>query len=142
MVLIRHIVLLVGFMLCVAVFSEPQQKQIKYVPIQPTSPASGQNMYTTYCAVCHGVDAKGSGPAADALKVPPPDLTGLARRNGGKFPFSRVANAIQVGPGLPVRSGEMPAWGDLFWSMSDRHSSEVQLRVTNLTDYIGSLQAK
>ncbi|MBZ5572099.1 MAG: cytochrome c [Acidobacteriia bacterium] len=48
------------------------------------SPASGQQMYSAYCAVCHGNDGKGGGPAAEALKVPPPDLTVLARKNGGK----------------------------------------------------------
>jgi Cytochrome c len=47
-----------------------QEKVIKHVPVKPTSAASGQEMFTTYCAVCHGGDGMGSGPAASALKVP------------------------------------------------------------------------
>jgi hypothetical protein len=37
---------------------------------------------------------------------------------------------------------DMPIWGNLFWHMSQGHSSEVQLRVANLNKYIESLQAK
>ena len=33
-------------------------------------------------------------------------------------------------------------WGPLFRSMSGGHESEVQQRVTNLTQYIETLQAK
>ncbi len=62
------------------------QKVIKHVPVKPTSAASGQEMYNSYCAVCHGKDGKGNGPAAEALKVPPTDLTSLAKNNGGKYP--------------------------------------------------------
>jgi hypothetical protein len=36
----------------------------------------------------------------------------------------------------------MPVWGSLFWCMSQEHTSEVQLRVSNLNKYIESLQAK
>jgi len=140
---IRSIFLLVGLLVCFAVFCEPQQKQIKHVPAKATSPASGQEMYTAYCAVCHGSDGKGGGPAAEALKVPPPDLTTLARKNGGKYPSDRVASAIQGDLHLPAHgSKEMPVWGNLFWRMSQGHASEVQLRVTNLNNYGESLQAK
>ena len=44
---------------------EQHDKTIEHVPIKPTSAASGQEMYTSYCAVCHGKDGKGGGPAAD-----------------------------------------------------------------------------
>jgi mono/diheme cytochrome c family protein len=40
---------------------------------------SGKVMYKQYCAVCHGVEAKGDGPYASMLKVPPPNLTTLKR---------------------------------------------------------------
>ena len=66
-------------------------KTIQHAPIKATSPASGGEMYKTYCAVCHGTDGKGGGPAASALKVPPTDLTQLSKKNGGKYPGLKVS---------------------------------------------------
>jgi hypothetical protein len=44
---------------------------------------------------------------------------------------------------LPAHgSKEVPVWGYLFWRMSQGQSSEVQLRVVNLNQYIASLQEK
>lgn len=140
--LVRSIFLIIGLMACMAAFCAAQQKEIKYVPVKASSPASGPEMYTSYCAVCHGVDGKGNGPAAEALKVRPPDLTTLTKRNG-KYPSDHVTSAIRGDLRLAAHgSKEMPVWGDLFWGMSEGHSSEVQLRVTNSNKYIGSLQAK
>ena len=66
--LIRSIFLILGLAICLAVVGASQQKEIRHVPVKATSPASGPEMYTTYCAVCHGIDGKGRGPAADALR--------------------------------------------------------------------------
>jgi len=97
----------------------------------------------TYCAVCHGTDGKGAGPAASALKVPPTDLSALSKNNGGKYPGLKVDASIRGESSLPAHgSKDMPVWGHLFWSMSSGHEGEVQQRVTNLTKYIQSLQAK
>jgi len=118
-------------------------KVIRHVPVKATSPVSGKDMYTAYCAVCHGTDGKGGGPAASALKVPPTDLTLLSKNNGGKYPALKVAASIRGESATPAHgSKDMPVWGSLFWSMSSGHEGEVQQRVTNLTGYIESLQAK
>jgi mono/diheme cytochrome c family protein len=119
------------------------EKTVKHVPIKPTSAASGQDMYTNYCAVCHGKDGKGGGPAADALKVPPADLTTLSQKNGGKYPSLHVTSVIRGEGNLPAHgSKDMPVWGPLFWHLSQGHEGEVQQRVANLNHYIESLQAK
>ena len=118
-------------------------KTIKHVPIKATSPVSGKEMYTAYCAVCHGTDGKGAGPAASALKVPPTDLSSLSKNNGGKYPALKVTAAIRGEAGTPAHgSKDMPVWGPLFWNMSGGHEGEVQERVSNLSKYIESLQAK
>jgi mono/diheme cytochrome c family protein len=67
-------------------------QEIKKVPIQPTPATSGKEMYNQYCAVCHGTGGKGDGPAADALKKKPADLTQLTRKNNGTFPELHVMN--------------------------------------------------
>lgn len=127
----------------VAGAQEKSEKVIKHVPVKATSAASGQEMYLTYCAVCHGKDGKGGGPAADALKAAPPDLTTLAKGNNGQYPSMKVISTLRGEAELPAHgSKDMPIWGHLFWSMSGGHSAEVQQRVTNLNSYIESLQAK
>lgn len=126
-----------------ALAQEKQEKEIKHTTARHTSPSSGLEMYTSYCAVCHGKDAKGGGPAADALKVPPSDLTMLAKKNGGTFPTAHVSAVIRGEAALNAHgSKDMPVWGPVFWKMSGGHESEVMLRVTNLTKYIESLQSK
>ncbi|MBZ5721622.1 MAG: c-type cytochrome [Acidobacteriia bacterium] len=136
------LVALVAFALTLGAQDQPK-KEIKHVPIKPTSAASGSEMYSTYCAVCHGKDGKGAGPAAEALKVPPTDLTMLSKNNGGKYPSLKVSATIRGEATLPAHgSAEMPVWGRLFRSMSGGHDSEVQQRVANLNQYIESLQAK
>jgi len=133
---------LIALALAVGAQEEPQ-KTIKHVPVKPTSAASGQEMYTSYCAVCHGKDGKGNGPAAEALKARPTNLTALTINNGGKFPSMKVASSIRGESATPAHgTAEMPIWGHLFRSMSGGHESEVQQRVANLTGYIETMQAK
>jgi len=121
----------------------PADKTIKHVPVRATSPVSGKEMYTAYCAVCHGTDGKGQGPAASALKATPTDLTLLSKKNGGKYPSLKVTSSIHGDSDLPAHgSKDMPVWGTLFWNMSGGHEGEVQQRVANLTKYIETLQVK
>lgn len=119
------------------------KKEIRHVPIKPTSAASGHEMYKNYCAVCHGIDGKGNGPAAEALKAPTPDLTTLAQKNGGTYPALKVSSVLRGEQMMPSHgSKDMPVWGDLFWHLSGGHASEVHQRVSNLNHYIESLQKK
>jgi mono/diheme cytochrome c family protein len=120
-----------------------QKPTVKKVPAPYTSPASGPEMYANYCAACHGKEGKGNGPAAEALKVPPTDLTMLAKHNNGKFPYDHVAAVLNGKAMTPAHgSSEMPIWGKVFWSISEGHKGEVQQRVANLTKYIESMQVK
>lgn len=94
----RTILLLAAVMFCVAQFGRAQEKdKVKRVPIETTSPASGEEMFKTYCAACHGKDAKGRGPASSELKTMPHDLTTLAKRHDGKFPSDYVATVLRNG---------------------------------------------
>ena len=118
------------------------QTEVRKEPIQMTSAASGSQMYNSYCAACHGKDAKGNGPAASSLKESPTDLTQLAKKNNGKFPADHVANELRNGVGGAHGSVDMPVWGPLFSSVSSHDDNIVQMRVANLIHYLESLQAK
>lgn len=122
--------------------SSAQQPEIKRVPPENTPITSGAEMFRTYCAVCHGVDGKGNGPAVPALARQPPDLTQLTRKNGGKFPTFIVSNVILGDEFIAAHgSRDMPMWGDVFRS-KNRDESAIKLRMHNLTEYIESLQQK
>jgi hypothetical protein len=54
----------------------------------------GKSEYQPSCATWHGKDGKGNGPVGAELKVPPPDLTVLAKKNNGVFPFNSVYELI------------------------------------------------
>jgi mono/diheme cytochrome c family protein len=104
-------------------------------------PTSGAETYREYCAVCHGKTGKGNGSAASALKVRPPDLGTLARRHGGKFPNAYVSNVLRNGVKVAAHgTAEMPIWGPLFLAIDSSFQSQTNLRITNLTNYIKSLQ--
>jgi mono/diheme cytochrome c family protein len=123
-----------------ALYAQPKPA-LKYTTPEYVSPTDGPAMFRAYCAVCHAEDGRGGGPAADALKKRPADLTQLTRRNEGKFPTLRVANMIQ-GSGVEAAHGsrDMPIWGNVFRSLND--PGLVKMRVDNLTGYLESLQRK
>jgi mono/diheme cytochrome c family protein len=127
----------------VLICSAQEKTQLKKDPAKVTSAASGKEMFTSYCASCHGLDGKGSGPAAKALTAAPSDLTALARQNGGKYPSDKVAAILRGQTNLmPHGDQEMPVWGPVFRQMSGGHDAEVQMRIANLNRYMESLQAK
>jgi len=120
-----------------------QDKVIKHVPVKQTNASSGSEMYKSYCAVCHGLDGKGTGPAASALKVDPTDLTELSAKNGGKYPSLHISSVLRGEAETPAHgSKDMPVWGPLFRHLSQGHDAEVQQRIANLNQYVESLQKK
>lgn len=101
----------------------------------------GRKLYLQYCASCHGVDGTGNGPVAPNLKVAPPDLTRIEKKDG-KFPAVHVQMVIagEVGATELTVHGtkEMPVWGQVFrYQHSQTHSL---LNVYALTKYIESIQ--
>lgn len=101
----------------------------------------GPALYRAYCAVCHAADARGGGPMATSLKVPPSDLTRIAARNGGVYPLARIERIISGEEQLPNGHGTrvMPVWGPIF-SQVAWDQDLGRLRIHNLATYIGRLQ--
>jgi mono/diheme cytochrome c family protein len=134
---------IIAILLVMAILVVAQQPVVKTTTAPQTSAASGKDMYVSYCASCHGRDAKGNGPAAPAMKSGVPDLTTLAKRHAGKYPELRVQQVIRGDAQLPAHgSKEMPVWGPVLNSLSQKDQALTQLRIVNLSDYIGTLQAK
>jgi mono/diheme cytochrome c family protein len=133
--------LLFGVVACLASAQNPV-KPIKKGTAQPTRTLKGEELFRTYCAVCHGVGGKGDGPAADSLKKRPADLTQITRKNNGKFPELTVQRMIR-GDDLVAAHGarDMPTWGAIFNEMSP-DKELVEARVLALTGYIQQMQAK
>ena len=115
--------------------------QDKPAPVVSPGVVAGKRVYTEHCVACHGPDARGTGPAAPVLKTPPPDLTTLAQRHGGKFPEEYVAGVVRFGkPFAAHGSPDMPVWGPIF--AIQEHGNEVAVKrlIKNLCDYLASLQ--
>jgi mono/diheme cytochrome c family protein len=109
----------------------------------------GKREFDNKCAVCHGLDAKGGGPYAEQLKRGLPDLTTLARRNGGVFPVSRTYDTIEgAGKGHGTRA--MPVWGvdytiqaaEALPEMPYNQAVYVRTRIMALLEYLNQLQVK
>lgn len=121
----------------------PSAAPVESTPGSTLSEA-GRTLYLRYCASCHGMDARGNGPTAAALRVPPTDLTRLARVNRGTFPAARVSETIDGRIQLPAHgTREMPIWGErLGDDIGNRDTREevVRGRIWFLVEYLRTLQ--
>ncbi|HTS64207.1 MAG TPA: c-type cytochrome [Candidatus Acidoferrales bacterium] len=119
-----------------------QQTTVKKVAPVGAKGLDGKSLYQEFCAVCHGTDGKGGGPAASALKMPPADLTQIARRNGGTFPDTRVMSILKGETSISAHgSQDMPTWGKTFNDVSG-NLTVAQGRMHALVMYLEQMQAK
>jgi mono/diheme cytochrome c family protein len=120
-----------------------QGKTIKKVPIGQTDASSGKEMLASYCAACHGADAKGHGPATSWFKVPPADLTMLAKNNHREFPSDHVWAILHFGTKAAAHgSSAMPVGGNVLSGLEPTDTIEQEQRIANLVSYLKTLQAK
>jgi len=143
MIGLQAFILLGGLLAAANMQADDKAKQSAQEPKRPLIHSlNGPDLYRAYCASCHGVDGKGSGPVAPALNGKLPDLTTIAERNGGSFPVQRVRKII-IGDEAIVAHGsrEMPIWGPIFHQVEeDRDYGDVRLQ--NLIGYLQSIQKK
>jgi mono/diheme cytochrome c family protein len=105
----------------------------------PAAAASGAQSFKIYCASCHGTAAKGDGPLAQHLKVPPADLTAISQRNGGQFPFDDVRKKIDGRESVAGHgTTDMPVWGDAFKTTDTEE--QAQKRIDDITHFLWSVQ--
>jgi len=107
---------------------------------------SGRTAFAEDCAACHGDDAKGAGVVGRTLTPVPPDLTVLARNNGGVFPRDHVMSTIDGLARSAHFSAAMPVFGDgdmgpvAIVESQDGLGTPVPARLLALADYLASLQ--
>jgi len=113
-------------------------------PGSANAAVSGAYAFRTYCASCHGTDGKGEGPLAENLRVHPPDLTLIAKRNGGEFPAEKMARIVDGRSPLKGHGGpDMPVWGDAFRNADTGYDdASVKARIRGIVDYLKTLQAR
>lgn len=111
----------------------------------------GQKEYEAQCSICHGMDAKGNGVFGQALKVVPPDLTALAKKNGGVFPAERISSVIDGRVEITSHGPrDMPIWGMRYAVNAAKHfvdipyAQEAYIRasVLLLVEYLSRIQQK
>jgi mono/diheme cytochrome c family protein len=107
--------------------------------------AGGEIDYQNYCAVCHGVDARGQGIMRKFLTVPPANLRRLTLITGGKFPFWKVYRKIDGQTEIRGHgTRDMPVWGDRFRTQAggDGKTAQAQAagRILGLVFYLQYIQ--
>jgi mono/diheme cytochrome c family protein len=119
----------------------------------------GKREYESNCAVCHGATGKGDGPYMKFMNYKAKganDLTLIARRNGGTFPFQKVYESIDGTSDVEAHGPrDMPIWGrDYLRQARDAYRDEnymmarfdpelyTRTRILALTDYLNRLQTK
>lgn len=106
----------------------------------------GAELYASYCAACHGATGLGDGDMANVVSIPSPNLTLLAKGNGGVFPMLEVLQVIDGRSGVQAHGGAMPLWGQVFSDdIGDSEGPygsvlEVRGRLLSLATYLQTLQ--
>ena len=100
---------------------------------------SGIRDYQNYCAECHGLTGKGDGPSRLTIPMNPPpnDLTLMAKKNGGTFPFDEVVDSIDGRKNIPSHARlQMPFWGTTLQQpgkeFTPESDAEVKKRIESM----------
>ena len=105
--------------------------------------ASGELIYMRYCAACHGRSLKGDGPVASGLRNMPTDLTTLAAKNAGEFPYDKVAGSIDGRQTTRVHgTPDMPVWGEVFAATTGTEAPSAESAVKRITHFLWAQQVK
>ncbi len=109
---------------------------------QPLVIQEGEDDYRWHCVACHGHDGRGRGAMAEILAVAPADLTRIARRNGGAFPFWKVYDTISGQRSLTAhQSFQMPGYWERFRGDEAKPGFlPAHIRIVLLTHYLESIQ--
>ena len=104
--------------------------------------ATGEELYVSYCMICHG--EKGDGSMAELLTVEPPDLTKISARRNGEFPEEEIYQIIdgqQTLKGHGTR--DMPIWGLTFKNSEKlKNEKQVEKNIQRIVKYLKKMQVE
>lgn len=113
----------------------------------PAPEVVGRRIFNDNCTVCHGRDARGNGPISAEFDRPVPDLTLIARRNGGTFPRADVISTIDGYTRLREGTTIMPGFGAalqegplVYIDTGDGIATPTPARLVAIADYLRSIQ--
>lgn len=121
-------------------------------PLLFTAPAAGEAddpgraLYLRYCGACHGPNGKGDGIAGTFMRPKPADLTQIAKKHKGEFPFQETMEIIDGRNTVRAHGdSDMPVWGEVFrdhpaWEMTRRAGVRGTLML--ITEHLRSIQEK
>ncbi|MGL4395535.1 MAG: c-type cytochrome [Hyphomicrobium sp.] len=138
---IRDLIFAAGtlVMLALALAITPALAGDNAASAEQTRIETGGRTFVRYCALCHGLAGNGLGPLSDSLQKPAPDLTTIAKRNGGVFPREKVAEIIEKGGIDSHGMMAMLAWGRVF--NEELKPGEQADVIAAVTAYVEALQA-
>ena len=104
-------------------------------PAPEPRPLSGAELFQTFCASCHGPNAKGDGVMTGQLRRDPPDLTRLGSVGGAPAPDHRWPRDGRA------RGSDDAGLGEVFLRRENDRSA-ANARVAALVAYIMSIQER
>lgn len=105
----------------------------------------GADIFVENCAVCHGLEARGDGPAVQDLGQQPANLRLIAQRAGGVFPADDILAKIHGYQG-PGHFGDMPDFGVLIdgpkvmWKTAEGQEIATSADLVALVRYLEEIQ--
>jgi mono/diheme cytochrome c family protein len=136
--------LMLQFVACSAAGDDPEPWRAKEETAARV--AAGERLFGGYCSSCHGMDARGNGPVAPALRTHPADLTRIAERAGGTFDAAKVAAFIDGRTRIDAHGErEMPVWGRLYDDRNQNIMTDETLlspgMIFDIVEYLRTIQA-
>jgi mono/diheme cytochrome c family protein len=106
----------------------------------------GRKLYGQYCSACHGSGGKGDGVVSGFMTPKPADLTQLAKRAGGHFPYYEVVRTIDGRETVRAHGdADMPVWGEVFTKQEGQSPQRYAIargKIVLIADYLETIQAK
>lgn len=103
---------------------------------------TGQELFQSYCVLCHGENGEGTGSMSEMLKTAPANLTTIKSRRNGVFPDDEIYKIIDGREKVASHmSGEMPVWGKTLMNAEKLSSEkEMQDEIKALVEYLKTIQ--